>query len=198
MRADQVIGFAVKSFSALGVTTGQQLRAMVAASPNPRETVLRRLLSFLPDVVSLEPYWQTRAAELRSLVDQLPRPPTFYFTVTVDCLAWADLYAYIGGRELADYDMARELPTVEDRLWELHLHPRPASAFLARKLDAFVEDFVVPHLEVVDRYWRAEWQEGTGNLHLHGLLWSEDAPRTLDDGRPLILLPPEAQAQIVR
>lgn len=136
--SDAVIGFAVKNFHELGIATGQELRAHVAAAPSPRETVMRRFLAFMPRVVSLEPYWRTRADELRSLVDQLPRPPSFYFTITVDCLEWPDLYAYIAGRDLADYQLSSELPRHEDRLWVLYRHPRPAESFLARKLDAFV------------------------------------------------------------
>lgn len=176
-----MIAFSLRSLTTAGVNTVGDLRRQVQGSPHPRDTVLRRLQTHLQVVRSTGPYWSSRAAEVRTIVDQLGRPPTFFITLTADYLGWPDLYAYILGRD-QPVNLVEELPTREERLHLLDRHGRAAASFVYRKLSLAFDRLLVLSLGVTDRVFRVEWQAG-GRAHLHGFIWASDAPTSLDSGR---------------
>lgn len=57
----------------------------------------------------------------------------------------------------------------------LNNNPHIAAAYLDERIKAYLKQFLGPLLDVVDFWYRYEWQE-RGSGHIHGFLWIRHAP----------------------
>jgi ATP-dependent DNA helicase PIF1 len=61
----------------------------------------------------------------------------------------------------------------------LNANPAIAAYYFQKRWEIFYEEVVKPQLDVVDYWWRFEWQH-RGSSHIHGFLWLRNAPPVED------------------
>ena len=74
-----------------------------------------------------------------------------------------------------------EQGTYQIRMANLNENLAIAAYYFQKCWQIFYEEVVMPQLNVVDYWWRFEWQH-RGSSHIHGFLWLREAPSVDDLG----------------
>ena len=105
--------------------------------------------------------------------------PHLFFTVSAANIQWPDLYqhmpTYLGAPP------ENQQGTYWIRMANFNENPAIAAYYFQKCWQIFYEEVVKPQLNVVDYWWRFEWQH-QGSSHIHGFLWLRAAP-SVDDLR---------------
>ena len=64
-------------------------------------------------------------------------------------------------------------------MMNLNNNPAIAAYYFQKCWQIFYQEVVKPQLDVVDHWWRFEWQH-RGSSHIHGFLWLKHAPPVED------------------
>ena len=123
-------------------------------------------------------HWQRTKLDLLSMFRTLG-PPTFFITLTADDMNWPDLLYVLAKRagmdictedvESLSTEQKRELLCSDPITTARHFSQR------FQKFMAFLKGPSKPIGEVVDYFWRVEFQL-RGSPHIHSLWWVKDAP----------------------
>ena len=123
-------------------------------------------------------YWQRAKMDLLAMFRTLG-PPTFFITLTADDMNWPDLLYVLAKRAGMDISMEdvdsmssaqkRELLCSDPVTTARHFSQR------FQKFIAFMKSSSKPIGEIVDYFWRVEFQL-RGSPHVHSLWWVKDAP----------------------
>ena len=123
-------------------------------------------------------YWQRAKMDLLAMFRTLG-PPTFFITLTADDMNWPDLLYVLAKRAGMDISMEdvdsmssaqkRELLCSDPVTTARHFSQR------FQKFIAFMKSSSKPIREIVDYFWRVEFQL-RGSPHVHSLWWVKDAP----------------------
>ena len=73
----------------------------------------------------------------------------------------------------------KEQEAYRRRVANLNDNPAIAAYYFQKCWEIFYEEVVKPQLDVVDYWWRFEWQH-RGSSHIHGFLWLRNAPSVED------------------
>ena len=123
-------------------------------------------------------YWQRTKLDLLSMFRTLG-PPTFFITLTADDMNWPDLLYVLAKRSGLDISKEDVESLSSERKRELLCSDPITTArhFSQRfqKFMAFLKGSSKPIGEVVDFFWRVEFQL-RGSPHIHSLWWVKDAP----------------------
>ena len=123
-------------------------------------------------------YWQRTKLDLLSMFHTLG-PPTFFITLTADDMNWPDLLYVLAKRSGLDISKEDVESLSSERKRELLCSDPITTArhFSQRfqKFMAFLKGSSKPIGEVVDFFWRVEFQL-RGSPHIHSLWWVKDAP----------------------
>ena len=122
-------------------------------------------------------YWQRTKLDLLSMFRTLG-PPTFFITLTADDMNWPDLLYVLAKRSGMDIKKENVESLSSERKRELLCSDPITTArhFSQRfqKFMAFLKGSSKPIGEVVDYFWRVEFQL-RGSPHIHSLWWVKDA-----------------------
>ena len=123
-------------------------------------------------------YWQRAKMDLLAMFRTLG-PPTFFITLTADDMNWPDLLYVLAKRAGMDIsvedvdslssEQKRELLCSDPVTTARHFSQR------FQKFIGFMKSSSKPIGEVVDYFWRVEFQL-RGSPHVHSLWWVKDAP----------------------
>ncbi|KAK3908319.1 ATP-dependent DNA helicase [Frankliniella fusca] len=141
----------------------QVLKDIINENPN----FMKDLLVYGSNIRGTREFWSSRANELSSLCDFLGLP-TIFFTASAADMKWPRL------RELICEHMS--LSNVDDKAYyKLVLeNPKACSDYFYEIFTMFFECIVLGYFQVVDFWYRFEWQM-RGSPHVHGVMWLSNA-----------------------
>ena len=123
-------------------------------------------------------YWQRAKMDLLAMFRTLG-PPTFFITLTADDMNWPDLLYVLAKRAGMDISMedVDSMSSVQKRELLCSDPVTTARHFSQRfqKFIAFMKSSSKPIGEIVDYFWRVEFQL-RGSPHVHSLWWVKEAP----------------------
>ena len=124
------------------------------------------------------PYWSDASRKLKAQIrDPNCKSPHLFFTVSAADLQWPDLHQHMPAHPGAPPENEQE--AYRRRMADLNDNPAIAAYYFQKCWEIFYREVVKPQLNVVDYWWRFEWQH-RGSSHIHGFLWLRDAPSVED------------------
>jgi ATP-dependent DNA helicase PIF1 len=124
------------------------------------------------------PYWSDASRKLKAQIrDPNCKSPHLFFTVSAADIQWPDLHQHMSANPEAPPENEQEAYRI--RMANLNQNPAIAAYYFQKRWEIFFEEVVKPQLNVVDHWWRFEWQH-RGSSHIHGFLWLRDAPSVED------------------
>jgi hypothetical protein len=133
------------------------------------------------------PFWSDASRKLKAQIrDPDCKSPHLFFTVSAADIQWPDLHEHMPAHPGAPPENEQE--AYRKRMANLNENPAIAAYYFQKRWKVFFEEVVGPQLNVVDHWWRFEWQH-RGSSHIHGFLWLRDAPSVenlkLDDDQSM-------------
>lgn len=124
------------------------------------------------------PYWSDASRKLKAQIrDPNCKSPHLFFTVSAADIQWPDLHQHMPPYPGTPPENEQEAYRI--RLANLNANPAIAAYYFQKRWEIFYEEVVKPQLDVVDHWWRFEWQH-RGSSHIHGFLWLRNAPSVED------------------
>ena len=161
--------------------TADQLRQALIANPS----LYRRTLSYNSNsnfLRSTKSYWYTRSQELQDMVKQLGAP-TLFFTLSPADFHWPELYrllySFLGIHSDPEAPIEDEFRENRRRKKLLNENPLIVAWFFQQRAESFIGDVLFGKFPVVNHWWRIEFQH-RGSPHVHGFVWLQNAPISLD------------------
>jgi ATP-dependent DNA helicase PIF1 len=126
------------------------------------------------------PYWSAASRKLKAQIrDPNCKSPHLFFTVSAADIHWPDLHQHMPVHPGPPPENENEQEAYRRRAASLNDNPAIAAYYFQKRWQIFYEVVVKPQLNVVDYWWRFEWQH-RGSSHIHGFLWLRDAPSVED------------------
>jgi ATP-dependent DNA helicase PIF1 len=120
------------------------------------------------------PYWSDASRKLKAQIrDPNCKSPHLFFTVSAADIQWPDLHQHMPAHPGTPPETEQEAYRI--RMANLNDNPAIAAYYFQKRWEIFYEEVVKPQLDVVDYWWRFEWQH-RGSSHIHGFLWLRGAP----------------------
>lgn len=129
---------------------------------------IKQIMTYAANMRSTKQYWFQRTAELICMIKQITQP-TVFFTLSSADYYWPGSY-----KLLTKQDDVSHL-TAEDRHKLMHNNPYLVAWYFRHRVEAFMEEVLIPIFKVRDSWYRYEWQS-RGSPHVHGILWFDGAP----------------------
>lgn len=124
------------------------------------------------------PFWSDASRKLKAQIrDPNCKSPHLFFTVSAADIQWPDLHQHMPAHPGAPPQNEQE--AYRTRMSNLNDNPAIAAYYFQKRWGIFYEEVVKPQLDVVDYWWRFEWQH-RGSSHIHGFLWLRNAPPVED------------------
>ena len=125
-----------------------------------------------------QPFWSDASRKLKAQIcDPHCKSPHLFFTVSAADIQWPDLHQHMPAHTGPPPENEQEAY----QIWMANLNENPAIAayYFKKRWEIFYDEVVKPQLDVVDYWWRFEWQHW-GSSHIHGFLWLRNAPSVED------------------
>ncbi|KAF5336454.1 hypothetical protein D9611_006665 [Ephemerocybe angulata] len=135
------------------------------------ERIVAKMMRYGEDIRGTRAYWAARRQELIDAM-RVKDSPHIFFTLSAADLQWPDLHQHMPPPEQPADTPA---DARKQRRTALNNNPHIAAAYLDERIKAYLKHFLGPLLDVVDFWYRYEWQE-RGSGHIHGFLWIRNAP----------------------
>lgn len=124
------------------------------------------------------PFWSDASRRLKAQIrDPNCKSPHLFFTVSAADIQWPDLHQHMPAHPGAPPQDEQEAYRI--RMANLNNNPAIAAYYFQKRWEIFYQEVVKPQLDVVDHWWRFEWQH-RGSSHIHGFLWLRHAPPVED------------------
>jgi ATP-dependent DNA helicase PIF1 len=138
------------------------------------EVLAQRIARRAAALPGTRPYWTDASRKLKAQIrDPNCKSPHLFFTVSAADIQWPDLHQHMpappGAPPLDEQEAYRK------RMADLNDNPAIAAFYFQKRWKIFYDEVVEPQLDVVDHWWRFEWQH-RGSSHIHGFLWLRNAP----------------------
>lgn len=160
----QFQGKVLVSKAGLGNLTVAQLKQRLEEQP----ALIKQMSFYNANLRTSHSLWQKRSGELLDMVATLGTP-TLFFTLSSADLHWPELWNYLAPgldqntlTSTQRYDLIRQNPLIVD--WFFH-----------KRAEHYVKTVLRGKYKIKDFWFRYEFQH-RGSIHLHGILWLEDAP----------------------
>jgi len=124
------------------------------------------------------PFWSDASRKLKAQIrDPNCKSPHLFFTVSAADIQWPDLHQHMPASPGTPPQDEQEAYRI--RMTNLNNNPAIAAYYFQKRWQIFYQEVVQPQLDVVDYWWRFEWQH-RGSSHIHGFLWLRHAPPVED------------------
>ena len=142
------------------------------------ETLAQRIARRGAVLPGTRPYWSDASRKLKAQIrDPNCKSPHLFFTVSAADIQWPDLHQHMPANLGVPAENEQEAYRI--RMANLNENPAIAAYYFQKRWEIFYEEVVKLQLNVVDYWWRFEWQH-RGSSHIHGFLWLQDAPSVED------------------
>lgn len=152
----------------LGNLTVVQLKQRLIEQPG----LIKQMGFYNANLRTSHSFWQKRCGELVDMVTTLGTP-TVFFTLSAADTQWPELFDYLAPgvdqttlTSTQRYELIRKNPMIVD--W-----------FFYKRAEHYVKTVLKGKYKIKDFWYRVEYQH-RGSIHLHGILWLEEAPDVTD------------------
>jgi hypothetical protein len=121
------------------------------------EVLAQRIARRAAALPGTRPYWTDASRKLKAQIrDPNCKSPHLFFTVSAADIQWPDLHQHMpappGAPPLDEQEAYRK------RMADLNDNPAIAAFYFQKRWKIFYDEVVEPQLDVVDHWWRFEWQ----------------------------------------
>ena len=138
------------------------------------EILVQRIACHGANLPGTRPYWSDTSQKLRAQIwDPGCKSPHLFFTVSAANIQWPDLHQHM--LTYPGTPPENEQEAYCRRVANLNDNPAIAAYYFQKHWEIFYEEVVKSQLDVVDYWWRFEWQH-RGSSHIYRFLWLRNAP----------------------
>ncbi|KAJ1520349.1 hypothetical protein ONE63_004547 [Megalurothrips usitatus] len=131
---------------------------------------LKQIMFYSSRIRTTRPYWNTRSSELLDFVFQRGEPTAFITLSSAD-YHWPDVYRILG------YNV--KTLSVSEKMKIISENPLVFDTYFVLRAKFFMEKCLTKHFQIDDYWYRFEFAH-RGTIHLHGLLWMKNTPKSED------------------